>query len=219
MMLLGSDLDFTILMHGDDNITKKNVDAVKRFMDAGNKFAIITGRQYATFKEFLEEYDLKVDYIAGEDGCIIFDKDLNEIHRNNIKKESVDKISELADYYNYQANFDDGYSYHNEKVYNVIKIFFYKKDVEDNKEFLDKVDDIKDLTSYHSVVSYNIVEKNRKSEALDFIKDREGFNDEDVYAVGDGVADVEMIEKHHGEMLGKGKYKYLYEYIEELMKD
>ncbi len=218
MKLLASDLDFTILMHGDDELTKKNVDAIKKFIAAGNKFAIITGRQYRTFKDFLKEYDLHCDFIAGEDGKIIFDKDMNEVFRKNIAPSTLDTIYLLARKYNYEVNFDDGYRYHHDKIDNAIKVFFSKKEVEDNKEFLDKMKNIDNLNIYFSVMSYNIVEGNLKYEALDFIKEKCGFLDKDVYAVGDGIADVEMIKRYNGEMLGE-KYKYLYEYIEELMKD
>ncbi len=219
MKLLASDLDFTILMHGNQPLTKKNVDAVKKFIAAGNKFAIITGRQYATFKDFLEEYDLKSDYIAGEDGMIIFDKNLKEIYRNNINPSTIDIICGLAKKYNYEINLDDGYKYHHEKVDNVIKVFFSKEEVENNKEFVDSIYALDNLNIYFSVKSFNIVEGVLKYQALDFIKEKEGLDDDCVYAVGDGVADIEMVNRYNGEMIGKGKYKYLYEYIEELMKD
>ncbi len=218
MKLLASDLDFTILMHGDPDLTKKNVAAIKKFIAAGNKFAIITGRQYRTFKDFLEEYDLHCDYIAGEDGKIIFDKDLNEVFRKNIAPATLDIIYDLALKYNFEVNFDDGYHYHHEKIYNAIKVFFSKKEVEGNKEFLDKMYTIDNLNIYFSVMSFNIVEGNLKYEALDFIKERENLSFRDIYAVGDGVADIEMIKRYNGEMLGK-RYKYLYQYIEKLMKD
>ena len=53
MKILASDFDNTIFFQNDEEITQKNVNAIKRFMKEGNIFCLITGRTYMDIKNEL----------------------------------------------------------------------------------------------------------------------------------------------------------------------
>ena len=58
MRIIASDFDNTIFFMKDDEKNQKNITAIKKFIDLGNIFIIITGRNYKDLKKDLEKYDI-----------------------------------------------------------------------------------------------------------------------------------------------------------------
>ena len=90
MKLLVSDFDGTL--YTDDY--KKNIEAVNKFVDAGNLFAISTGRDLNRLLKDLDR-DLKFNYLICSDGAVIYDSNFNEIYRSDIEPKVVDEVCEV----------------------------------------------------------------------------------------------------------------------------
>jgi len=218
MKLLAVDLDQTLLLMKDKETTLRNIKAVKKFLKQGNTFALLTGRQYQTFKLFLKKFDLTCDYIVGEDGAVILDKEEKEIYRKNIKPETVEKILDISEFYGKNSTFDNGYEYHISSINNIVKIIIPKKEVVDDDNFFDDIKNIKDIKMYFSHNWLNISNKNiDKYKAVKFIEERGDIDKENIFVVGDGLTDYEMIKRYNGILLGQSQYDYLYQYVEELI--
>lgn len=71
MKLLATDYDGT-LKYGD-HIMPEDLQAIQDWKDAGNMYAIVTGRSKQSIFQQIEEYNLPVDYVVTNNGGMVFD--------------------------------------------------------------------------------------------------------------------------------------------------
>lgn len=111
MKYLASDLDGT-LIH-DNKISQKDIDAINKFREAGNKFIVATGRGLHGIKKAFEEHsDITYDYLVACNGSIIYDKDDNIISKKVISKETAEKLYKSFKDHNdatFACGFGDGH--------------------------------------------------------------------------------------------------------------
>ena len=55
MKILASDFDNTIYFPDNDELTKDNIESIKKFITKGNIFCVITGRNYTDLKVYLNK--------------------------------------------------------------------------------------------------------------------------------------------------------------------
>ncbi len=97
--LFASDLDGTILTD-EKIVSPKTRDALRRFVEAGNHFAICTGRDINSGRKVYEslELDLPGSFVIAYNGGQIFDVDKGEtVYRIGIEQELVRKIFEFSE--------------------------------------------------------------------------------------------------------------------------
>ena len=74
MNIIISDFDFTLLEHGaSPDIFKENLRAIDQWRDAGNSFAIATGRGEESLHDVFPECNRYCDYFVLCDGAIVTD--------------------------------------------------------------------------------------------------------------------------------------------------
>ena len=73
-MILFSDFDKTLYFRDDDEKTKRNFDAIKKWKEKGNQFCIVTGRSYKSITEHSPETKNLCDYFIVDSGSIITSK-------------------------------------------------------------------------------------------------------------------------------------------------
>ena len=76
MKIIASDYDGT-LNHGGIDDAKK--DAIKRWRDAGNVFALISGRGPESVLELYQEKQFGCDYLVADNGAVILDTEGNRV--------------------------------------------------------------------------------------------------------------------------------------------
>ena len=54
MKILGSDFDNTIFFLEDQEQTKKNIEAIRKFIEQGNIFCLITGRSFMDIENVIK---------------------------------------------------------------------------------------------------------------------------------------------------------------------
>ncbi|MGL4394794.1 MAG: HAD-IIB family hydrolase [Brevinema sp.] len=74
---LACDVDGT-LIHDHQNISDKDLKAIKKFRESGNFFALCTGRTETWTRPLLEEFDLVCDALILCNGSLLFDVDKND---------------------------------------------------------------------------------------------------------------------------------------------
>ena len=82
-----SDLDNTLL-NSQKQISKKNLEAIQKFVDAGNYFGIATGRSYESAEEYVRQLSLYGPSILCN-GTMLMDKQKNLVHENKKAKEKL----------------------------------------------------------------------------------------------------------------------------------
>ncbi len=229
MKILASDFDDTIYFEDDRSKTEKNINSIRKFIQNGNLFCIITGRNYSSLKWFLIEEKIPYSYLICEDGAKLFNNMDYSFDTTLLDKEEIEIIIPILEKYHYHYYLDDGYNETNN--YNdSVKIVVECSDIEEQSKIIENVKSHCDVHIYASRYHVNIIHKSvNKEVALRKLIKEESLNINDLYVIGDNENDYEMlkafqggvIKKHHLllDELNKKEYDSLSDFIEELMKD
>lgn len=226
MKMLVSDFDNTLFVD-DKQVLDKNIDMIRKFINNGNIFVIITGRSYFDIKILLNKYNILYSYLICEDGARIYNSTDYCIFSSKIDSDIVNNIIKICNKYSYEYLLDDGYNYTN-NIYDCVKIVVPYVDYVLANKFLDEIN-VNNLVSayisnkYININSFDINKEYSLSKLINIEK-----IDYDLYVIGDGINDYEMIKKYNGvimddhcdilNVLNTSSYKYLYLYILELLK-
>lgn len=225
MKLLASDFDNTIFVK-DKDVLDKNINSIRKFINLGNLFCIITGRNYSSLKNELQRYNIPYSYLICEDGAQIFNNVDYCINTIYLSKDKIEKIINILEDNNCKYYLDDGYNETTNKT-DCVKVAGYDYDI-------DKVESIiKELRNfsyaYLSTEHINITDKEaNKFSSLKKLVEIEKLNMHNLFTIGDAENDYEMLKlngvviKNHSKKLdelGLKEYSYLYEYIDELINN
>ena len=70
MKVAASDYDGTL--YQQETICKENIDAIRKWRDAGGKFGVVTGRDFGMLVPQLQYYQIVFDFAVCNNGGIIF---------------------------------------------------------------------------------------------------------------------------------------------------
>ena len=228
MKILASDFDNTIYYLDDKEKNKKNVSAIKKFINQGNIFCIITGRNYSDLKKLLNENDIPYSYLVCEDGAKIFNNMDYCIDTILLDRNTIDEIIPILEENNCDYYLDDGYN-KTEYLEDVVKIVINCTDEKEKERMVRIIKDKINVHIYASRTHVNIINKAvNKENALKKLFNLEELNINLLKVIGDNDNDYEMlkafnggvIKEHHKilDSLNKPEYETLADYIEELMK-
>lgn len=191
-MILASDFDGTILIDG--KISQKDIQAIRDFQKAGNLFAIVTGRSYASLYPLIEGKIEPDIIIANNGGHIFVEKDgkFIEIFTVDIP---ISKAREFLEYYG-------------DKIENEMAIFT-------ESERLSKIENVKepimalaiysyteitnhfpeDFDFHYSIGVIDVVKKGiNKQRGIEIIKEYFKFDGE-IIAIGDDYNDIIFLKE------------------------
>ncbi|MBR6012330.1 MAG: HAD-IIB family hydrolase [Selenomonadaceae bacterium] len=91
MKIAASDYDGTLFR--DEEIAKVEVEGVNKWRAAGNKFGVVTGRDYGMLMPQLNFYGIESDYAVCNNGGLICKVDGTALWQGNIPVETLKNIS------------------------------------------------------------------------------------------------------------------------------
>lgn len=91
MKIAASDYDGTLFR--ERTISNESVRGVHEWRAAGNKFGMVSGRDYGMLTPQLEHYGIEYDFIIANNGGIIRDESGNVIYRANIDSQTLKAVS------------------------------------------------------------------------------------------------------------------------------
>lgn len=104
---LASDFDGTL--YRNNEISKKDMYALKKLKEDGNKMILATGRSLKEINPMLSKYQFEYDYLVLCNGAMIFDKNFNVIRKNIISNETRKAIiNKFYNIGNALIYYDDG---------------------------------------------------------------------------------------------------------------
>ncbi len=198
MKIVVSDFDGTLFGQNFE----ENISAINDFVRRGNMFIIATGRAMNYLAEDISMIDIDCEYYICNDGGVIFDRYFNVVYRKDIKQELVRPIYHtLCDDENMIETYIDtshGYVTDTSKCANGIIARPYDKE----KAFL-TLDSIlrkyPDVNGYISTNWINLTDKEvSKKAAIDYLVETYHYEANEIYTIGDGMNDFQMIEKYQG---------------------
>ena len=198
MKLLATDYDGTLYTDRSNLIL--NMKAINNFMSNGNKFAIITGRCYTSIKKEIEHYNIKYDYLACNNGLIVFD------NKDNIINSSILSLEDLNILYDIATNFPgvkdiELYSFYDStySFRDVLEVYIKFKNINYAKEYKKYIESIlPNISCYNSLNKLFISNNITKADAVAFIQQFNNINHNNIYTVGDNTNDLEMLEQYNG---------------------
>lgn len=210
--ILVSDYDQTFYLNDED--IEKNKKSVENFRKHENIFIFATGRSYFDFMNKAERYKLKWDYLIINHGATILDKNNNIISNytidNNIIK-NIEKDLEIKKSINhFCCKLENSRTDFNDK--DLTKIYAkYEKDKAEqinsliNKKYSEFVNCYLVLGNAVEIIS----NKTCKSNAIEEIVQIEKVNRENIFTIGDGYSDIEMIKNYNGYCMEKSVQELL----------
>jgi HAD superfamily hydrolase (TIGR01484 family) len=194
--ILVSDYDRTIYL--DDDTTKKNVEAIKKFMK--DDIAVIaTGRSFADFSGAIKKYNIDSSYYLLNYGNLVLDRNFNVIFEQCLEKKELDEITSFfreKECDIYYCNKDTNSKEIVGNIYKVVLVYKdKKKQMHDYDEFVKKYNYLVFILKSHSHLEV-ISTRMDKSLAIEEIERREKSNL--VYVIGDSDNDITMIKKYNG---------------------
>jgi HAD superfamily hydrolase (TIGR01484 family) len=205
--LLVSDYDQTFYLNDED--IEKNKIAVKKFINKGNMFVIATGRSYDDFMKKKKQYNIEYDYVIINHGATILDKEDNIIFETTMPNEILDSLKSDLHIKNAERYFccsliESRVEFEHKnltKVHVKYNDLEYSNEIQKNLE--EKYGDILNIY-YVSGNSIEIISKNTdKSKSIKLLSKKIGINQEEIYTIGDGYSDIEMIKDFNGYAMKK----------------
>lgn len=207
--ILISDFDKTLYIDRESFL--KNINAINRFRAMGNLFVLATGRSINDLNIVLNGDDLPYDYLILNHGTLIMDKKGTIINERYIETDIVKGIYDIAKDYSpwicdqkiysavkkdiefgsapiHKAMFDFKIIYHDKmkEFYELVK----KKYGDSIFDYILQWEDCDEIEFLPSGVN--------KTAQIDFIIYKENISLENVYTIGDGINDKEMLIKFNG---------------------
>lgn len=87
MKVAASDFDGTLFI--DSQICQENVEGVRRWRAAGNKFGVVTGRDYGMLIPQLNHFGIGYDFAICNNGAIILDEDGKVLYQAEIPQRAL----------------------------------------------------------------------------------------------------------------------------------
>jgi len=201
MKIIASDFDNTFFVK-DEELLKENIEEVKRFIEDGNIFIIITGRSFTNIKKEIIKNNISYSYLVCQDGANIFDKNDNCLISNYLPLNKNKKITEYLEKkqidYSYESAFND-----NDIQSNATKITITLKPTDNKVEILENIKKQANVYAYVSSKHINIIDsKINKSTALGYLI-KENYIDDSVIVIGDDINDYEMLKDYNGVIMKK----------------
>ena len=228
MQIIASDFDNTIYYEGRDELNKKNIESIRKFINEGNIFIIITGRNFTRLKKTIDENNIPYTYLVCEDGAKLFNSEDICIDSTYLDEEEIVRVKQVledlkADYY-----LDDGYKETNSHP-DCVKIVVRTSSLDEKEKILNEIYDKINVHIYASRNHVNIIHKTvNKEYALRRLFDREKLDYSKLHTVGDDLNDYEMLKAFDGvimeehnpilDELNKEEYNSISDYIEYLLE-
>lgn len=220
--LLASDYDGTLKF--GDSVMQEDLDALRRWREEGNLFAIVTGRSKESITMQQEEYGLPVDFYVTNNGGMVFDAQGNILLASQLDTiTGIDLMfaaHEQPTVVSYMVN--DGVHRHKVEVhpgledhrYPHIRPDWTEEQIMDSGTFaqivfscttpeaaLELAEMInhffgEQVTAYANNFVVDVVPHGTsKATGLDFVATYTDVDDDDVYAIGDSHNDIPMLEQ------------------------
>ena len=198
MFLLASDFDRTFYINNYD--FKCNLKLLPEFMKS-NVFAIVTGRSYDDYMNVTKNC-IPVNYLIINHGATILKDDI-VINSTPISNKTVTKLKKIFNFDDLEYfAFKDKFSRVDIDTKDLSKINITMQDNLVAKKAVDYInryfDDIKAYILFHKNQLEIVSARANKRNAVKYIANLENINRYNIYTVGDGYTDFEMIKDYNG---------------------
>lgn len=201
--LIVSDYDGTLKKDDSIKNMKKNTDMLKSFFNDEIKIMISTGRLYKSIREEIDKFDVPFNYMSCANGNILFDENFKIIFKTNIDSKI---ISDLKPFYDQILGIDPldeyGILTSNNPTEYLIHLVEEQKVRRQVVNMLLSSSNVDYCTEGNNKYAIHIFKLSNKIKTIEIVKNRLNLLDEEIYAIGDGPNDLDMIKRYNGFIVG-----------------
>lgn len=208
MKILFSDYDGTIkTFRNNPNIFEKinfnkNIKSISNFISDGNKFILTTGRSTKSILKEIKQYDINFSYLTTYDGRVTFDDELNLMESKTLSKEILLELKKIIENEKLvkKTTIYDEYGIIND-FNDVILICLKPKNINELLRLIKEIFKYEKTLSISTNFIHNEIVIGIKSDKVDgayYLIDKNNWNTNDVYSVGDGKNDLELLNQYKG---------------------
>lgn len=206
MKLLVSDYDRTFYTNNDD--IKKNVEKVTEFINLGNLFIIASGRFFNDFKNAINKHNLIFNYAIINHGATIIDDKFNVLFNINIDSNILPYLIKDLDLTNFKSytccNVLDDTNINSLEITKICVRYFSDEEALKMSDYINqKYSNFVNAYFINNCGIEIISHKINKAIAINLIKEKH-HNIDDVYTIGDGYNDIDMIKAFKGYAMKNG---------------
>ncbi len=200
--ILASDYDQTFYISDED--IEKNKKLVNQFQKLENLFVIATGRSYLDFQNKLNMYHFSYDYVILNHGATILDKENHMLQNISISNDIIldlkrDLSLEKSISYFCCSGLESRVALEPNNLTKINIKYESEEYTKEKEQYISKK--YKDYVNVYLVGknSMEIISKDiNKADAIMKVAKINGKNEEDIYTIGDGYSDIEMIKRFDG---------------------
>jgi len=225
MNLLVSDYDDTFYLNRYN--IKLNVRKIHEFRNAGNLFAIATGRGFQSIKAAIKEHSIPYDYLICMDGAATFDQQDNILGQYPFNDNENNLISAMIDSFpRFKLSSNFTATNNSQEIIGYSLLSPYYKTL---KEFIIELKRELPNIDIHGGFMYCLINKilMNKSIAIQHLSNTLDIPKEDIFTIGNDKNDYEMVRDfngykmliHHPILNGvaQGTYTSVYKLTDDIM--
>ena len=201
-----------VIKKSDSNLTRENIKLINSMKSKNHTLMLSTGRLYKSLIKEKEMYDFEFDYYSCGNGNLLFDSEMKKcIWKNNTDNYKMSQL--LIKYIKYIDNvkFLNEFGIYEENNYfeaNLhLKCSLSEKHIMTyeivNGNELDYTSEPSDKLEMH------IFKRSNKTKTIEILQKIENIENDNIFVVGDGLNDIEMICKYDGYYIGEIDKKYI----------
>lgn len=200
--VLASDYDNTFYLNDTD--IELNKEAVKQFRELGNIFVIATGRSYADLKKKVNQYNLEYDYAIIDHGAAIIDAHDNVIFSQYLDDSIIEEIKKDLCLEKSIGNFccslfESRVDFNHKNLTKINVKYENREDAWEINELINKKYGGYVNSYFLSSNSIEIISNlTNKSHAISILAKYLDIDKKQIYTVGDGYSDIEMVREFSG---------------------
>ena len=201
-IILVSDYDQTLYLNDED--MERNKENIRKFREKGNKFVIATGRSFLDFKKKVHLYNFEYDHVILNHGGTILDKNDNIIASYFIDEKIVDDIKNILQLQESIKSFccselESRVDFTDNNLTKIhVKYNTKEKAMDITKAIHDKFSNYVNLYRVSENTIEIISNRTNKSNAIKLLLDKLHMSKTNVYTIGDGYSDIDMIRQFKG---------------------
>lgn len=201
--LIVSDYDGTLKKDENVEELKKNLKILKSFLDDNINIMVSTGRLYKSIRLEADKFEIPFNYMSCANGNILFDENFQIIYKTNIDSKI---INDLQPYYNQILGIEPLDEYGIITPNNPTEYLIHLVEEQEIRRQIVKLllssPDVDYCTEGSNKYAIHIFTLSNKTKTIEIVKDKLKLSQSEIYTIGDGINDLDMIKKYNGLIVG-----------------
>ena len=198
-------LDYDGTLKKNENVEEldKNLTILRSFLTDNINIMISTGRLYRSIRLEVDQFEIPFNYMSCANGNVLFDEKFQIIFKTNIDSKI---INDLKPYYNKILGIEPLDEYGVITPNNPTEYLIHLVEEQEVRRQIVKLllssPDVDYCTDGSNKYTIHIFALSNKIKTIEIVKEKLKLSESEIYTIGDGTNDIDMIKKYNGLIVG-----------------